>query len=303
MTAILTITLCFSNVLNVQASGEAYVGTVPESGIEAPDGYQATLVVDGKEVQIVPGTTYTEADNAVVVYTNAAGLYGSYEGRGEENYRTGLYVDATGVVDKKSVTDVVSGGTYDGSSADGIRMDSSSDNFNGLMLVGTDEAPVEYTISNSVFNFLTQSDGSNISDFTAFGSVLTTFGNAKLTLDNVTINTEGVAKASVVADTGSDILVKNSKVNVAGGTLYDGYVNTADQTKMVAPPWVLGISGNARGTNLLGDYSTTTIYNSDFSASEWGVLSTDACQKVVLTTIDSILDAYRRQRLRHLCHR
>lgn len=289
MTAILTLTLCLTNVLNVQASSEPYVGTVPENGIEAPEGYQATLVVDGKEVQIVPGTTYTEADNAVVVYTNAAGLYGSYEGRGEEQYRTGLYVDGTGVVEEKSVTDAVTGGTYDGKSAEGINIDSASDNFNGLMLVGTEDAPVEYTISNSVFNFLTQSDGSNVSDFTAFGSVLTTFGNAKLTLDNVTINTEGVAKASVVADTGSDILVKNSKVNVAGGTLYDGYVNTADQTKMVAPPWVLGISGNARGTNLLGDYSTTTIYNSDFSASEWGVLSTDACQKVVLTTIDSAL--------------
>ena len=289
MTAILTVTLCFSNVLNVHASSEAYVGTVPENGIEAPEGYQATLVVDGREVQIVPGTTYTQEDNAVVVYTNAAGLYGSYEGRGEEEYRTGLYVDATGVVDEKSVADAVSGGTYDGSSADGVRIDSSSDNFNGLMLVGTDEAPVEYTINNSTFNFLSQSDGSNVSDFTAFGSVLTAFGNAKLTLDNVTINTEGVARASIVADTGSDILVKNSKVNVAGGTLYDGYVNTADQTKMVAPPWVLGISGNARGTNLLGDYSTTTFYNSDFSASEWGVLSTDACQKVVLTAIDSVL--------------
>ncbi len=37
------------------------------------------------------------------------------------------------------------------------------------------------------------------------------------------------------------------------GMLCTGYVNSANQKTMVAPPWVLGITGNARGINLEGD--------------------------------------------------
>ena len=291
MAALLILYLCFANLCIVNAAtSESFVGTVPETGIEAPEGYQVTLVVDGVETEIVPGTSYTKEDNAVVVYTNAKGLYGSYNGRGEEEYRTALFVDNTGIVEEKSVTEAIAEGTYDETSADGLSLKSTSDNFSGFILNGNDdEELLEYTISNSEFAFLTNSDGSNISDFTAFGAVLIAFGNSKLTLDNVKINTEGVAKAAIVADTGADILVKDSEVNVAGGTLYDGYVNTADQTLMVAPPWVLGITGNARGTNLLGDYSTSTFVNSKLTANGWGVLSTDACSNVVLTTIDTTL--------------
>jgi len=108
MAALLILYLCFANLCIVNAAtSESFVGTVPETGIEAPEGYQVTLVVDGVETEIVPGTSYTKEDNAVVVYTNAKGLYGSYNGRGEEEYRTALFVDNTGIVEEKSVTEAI----------------------------------------------------------------------------------------------------------------------------------------------------------------------------------------------------
>lgn len=261
-----------------------FVGTVPEGGFSSDDG-QVTLTVNSVETKIVPGTEYTEADNAYLSITGAAGDYASESNRGDEAYRTALFVGENGIENSKSVLKAIVGGSYDNKTITGIKIDSDSDNFDGVMLVNGGD----YTISDSTFNFLSKSDGSDTSDFTAYGTVLAAFGKTKLIADNVTINTEGVARTAVVADGGADVLVKNSKISVAGGTLYSGYQNTANTAVMVAPPWVLGITGNARATNMLGDYSTSTFVNSDISASQWGVLSTDGCKNVVLTAIDSIL--------------
>jgi len=58
---------------------------------------------------------------------------------------------------------------------------------------------------------------------------------------------------------------------------------------MVAPPWVLGIMGNARGTNLMGDKAATVLVNTDVQAANWGALSTDNGSDNRLTVIDSTL--------------
>ena len=58
---------------------------------------------------------------------------------------------------------------------------------------------------------------------------------------------------------------------------------------MVATPWVLGIMGNARGTNLMGDKAATVLVNSDVKARNWGVLSTDNGSDNVLAVIDTSL--------------
>ena len=94
------------------------------------------------------------------------------------------------------------------------------------------------------------------------------FDNASTIIDKANIHTTGVARCAVEGDDGSDTLIKNSKIKVDGGMLYDGYINSANTETMVAPPWVLGIVGNARATNLLGDNSTMTVYNSNVYAAK-----------------------------------
>lgn len=164
-----------------------------------------------------------------------------------------------------------------------MKITSTSPDFSGIILNNG-----AYKITDSTFSFLSSSDGSDVSDFTGRGSVLAVFGDAtKLVADHITIRTSGVAKAALVNDKGADVLITNSTLESHGGTLYSGYRNTANQSVMVAPPWVLGLSGTARTTNLIGTNTTSTFVNCTLSADGWGVLSTDACSNVVLTAIDS----------------
>ena len=71
------------------------------------------------------------------------------------------------------------------------------------------------------------------------------------------ITTYGVARPAVAVDNGGDVIIKGDgndktqEISVNGGTLYDGFKNTADTVKMVSPPWVLGVVGNSRATNML----------------------------------------------------
>ena len=275
--------LAATTAANVTAG--AFTGTVPDDGFYSDAG-QVTLLVNGVETQIVPGATYSVADNAVIAITDAAGSYANFASRPSEDYRTALFVDANGVFADQSVTAAITQGAYTATDATGLLVNANSDNFSGVMVTAG-----QYTVTDSVFNFLSNSDGSDASDFTGLGAVLSAFGaDTKLIVKNVTIHTAGVARAALVTDEGADSLVEDSTLTADGGTLYAGYQNSANQAVMVAPPWVLGISGTARTTNLLGNNSTNTFVRSTVNAAGWGALSTDDSSAVTLTTIDSTVN-------------
>lgn len=249
--------------------------------ITAPEGKLVTLVAGGSETEIAPGTY---ADVELVVTDKVSENPSSYSGRGIEDYRAAISIDENGLVDSQSVLEAVSAGTYTDDSASGLTIHSTSDNFTAVKV---DDG--SYALDGANLSFISDSDGSLVSDFSGLGSIISLFNGAVATVSNSTITTEGVARPALYVDGDSDLLFTDSEFTVMGGTLYDSYVNTADQTKMVAPPWVLGITGNARGTNLMGEYSTTTVVRSDCKANQWGVLSTDAGQNMVLTVVDSTL--------------
>ena len=107
------------------------------------------------------------------------------------------------------------------------------------------------------------------------------------------ITTYGVARPAVAVDNGGDVIIKGDgndktqEISVNGGTLYDGFKNTADTVKMVSPPWVLGVVGNSRATNMLGKGSTMIVQDSDVYAKSWGALSTDSGSNPYLYAINS----------------
>jgi hypothetical protein len=252
--------------------------------VTAVEGKLVTAIQNGTEIATdIPGT-YT---NCQLVITDNYGKIGSFGGGGTGDYdfRAGLYIDKDGISQSKSVTSVISGGTYDATTISGITMNSTSQNFNGIIVNGQKDV----TIKDSTFNFLSKSDGSKVNDFSGLGAVVSSFNGAKVTLDNDKITTSGVARLSSFTDDYATTVIKNSEINVKGGTVYAGYVNSADQSSMVAPPWVLGITGNARGTNLEGNYSSTVVLNSNVTANQWGVVSTDAGQNMQLYIADSTL--------------
>jgi hypothetical protein len=59
--------------------------------------------------------------------------------------------------------------------------------------------------------------------------------------------------------------------------------------QMRSVPWMLGLSGDNRATNLLGVNTKATYIKSYIGSEGWGVLSTDACTTPQLTAINSFI--------------
>lgn len=300
---ILTVLMVFTMTMSVLAADyelgsgtqiRSYpAGITVSDTISAADGYYLTMTVDGVEMEYVPGQAY----NGEVVFTAtpALGQIGTVNTGSASDYRhrTALYVGASGIINENSVLSALmlgSTGVFNESGVNDIAVHSTTPGFSSIIVENNGSATTKYySIRNSLFNMLTNSDGSDVSDFTGYGAAVAGYGNVNLTIENTEVNTTGVAKVAFYTDGGADTLVKNSIFSVLGGTLYDGYANNAAFSDMVAPPWVLGISGNARGTNLLGEDSTSSFVDSDFEVAGWGVLSVDAGQRGVINVINSKL--------------
>lgn len=147
----------------------------------------------------------------------------------------------------------------------------------------------QYAIEDSKIELKTASDGREVCDFVGLGAAVSAFSGANISVKNSEIHTTGVAKCAIYADQGSDVVVKDSKLSALGGKLYDGYINCADFNYMVSPPWVLGIMGSARVTNLMGEKASIALINCDIEASNWGVVSTDNGENNLLTITDTTL--------------
>ena len=153
--------------------------------------------------------------------------------------------------------------------------------------------PGQYTVSASI-EMNTDADGSDTNDFSGLGAaVLATGKDVLVEIRDSDIETSGVAKLALITDSGAVSIVKNSTLTSNSGTIYDGYVSTADQSMMVAPPWVLGLGGplcNARTTNIMGDYSTAAYVDSTFNAAGWGALSTDTGTNMHMLVINTAVN-------------
>ena len=217
----------------------------------------------------------------------AEGVIGSWSSGGSEDYEysAALYVTAEGIDEEKSSTERIASGAYDASNSDGIVIEDTQSGDNGIIVVDAD-----YVISNTEINLLTDADGSDTCDFSGRGSAIAVYGSqGNVTVEDSTLHTAGVATMPIFADDGATLTIKNSTLQSDGGTLNADYLNTPDQALMVAPPWILGIMGTSRCTNMMGDNTTTNVIDSETSAGAWAVLSTDAGSDMVLNVYDSSL--------------
>ncbi|MDR3337903.1 MAG: hypothetical protein LBT16_11950, partial [Treponema sp.] len=269
-----------SEVILINQSGPVGTLAIPENGkVTAPEGKQVTMTKDHVETGFEAGATYknvylTVTDDIPLPYTNTANADGTWA----MNYRTALLVDDDGVSSGKSVKDAVISGEYDNNSATGVNIISNGENFNGIIVTGNKE----YTIKDAVIRMT----GNGGNDFKGFGAAILAVGKSKVVVDNADIETRGVVRTALVAGQGAKVLVKNSVFVTRDGVQDPGYVGTVDTAGMKSVPWMLGLDGNCRATNLLND-AVITYYNSDISAEKWGVLSTDENDGLTLTAVNS----------------
>jgi hypothetical protein len=229
--------------------------------IMAPNGQSVTMTVDGIETGIVPGTyngdivlTLTETNIFKYLQLN-------------HHYRQALYLDKTGVVEAKSVTAAAGNYRLSNGVLTGAKITSRGENFNGIFVAGG-----KYVIKDAVIDFT----GNGGDDFDGYGAAVMAAGkDTTLILDGAKIKTHGAARPTVVATRNSNVIVKNSTLQAMDGILQADYVPNVELGKMRAVPWMLGLSGNCRATNLLGRNTTATYINSSISSESWGVLSAD----------------------------
>lgn len=234
-----------------------------------------TMTVDGVETALVPGTyeghvIFTVTELNPVEYT---------KGSMTHEFRQAVYVDETGLVEEKSVLAAVSGGSVTSEATTGVEVISNGPEFNGVYVSGG-----TYTVSDSTFNFV--GDGGN--DFAGFGAAIMATGeNTRLIVENTSVTTEGVVRSTLIPANGANVIVKNSSLAANEGVLPEDYVPNTTLGRMKSVPWMLGLSGNNRATNMLGANTQETFINSSVSAEGWGILSVDDCSAVKLTGINS----------------
>ena len=150
-------------------------------------------------------------------------------------------------------------------------------NFNGFACQGG-----EWLIRDTKVNV----GGAIGNDFIGLGAGILVEGDTPATIEGVEIHCKGAARTPIVAREKARILVRDSFLTSEDGDLEADYIGTVFPEKMKSSPWMLGVNGNARATNLMGQ-GVATYYNSDIRAEKWGVLSTDDNTGVRLWAINT----------------
>jgi hypothetical protein len=252
--------------------------------ITAPSGSSVTLTVNGIEqgsrlvatggdvTRIMPGTY---RGDVVISVTEANPV--SWQGL-VFPFRQAVYVGPDGVVAGKSVNAAVRAGRVTAGRASDLDVRSIGEAFNAVYVNGG-----TYSLVRPRISLVTNGR----SDFVGYGCAITATGaKGRVVVDGAKVQNRGVMRSGVVIDGGSTVVVKNSRIATRNGELPSDYVSTVDLAYMEDAPWMLGISGNARTTVLLGEESTVGYVASRLSAESWGVLSTDTGTGCRMATIN-----------------
>lgn len=269
----------------------------PPSGSAAPSGGPSGAPPDGQGGSGGPGGKGSgqKAEGQLGSWSMGGTDASSVDGD-DYAYDSALYVTADGVDSGKSATDRITSGSYDASAAKGVVISDTTSGHNGILVYDA-----SYEISEAKIDLLTNANGSDTCDFSGKGSAIAAFGgNADVTVSDSEIHTSGVATMPVFADDGATVTIRSSALQSDGGTLHSAYLNTPSQTLMVAPPWILGIMGTSRCSNMMGTDTTTNVIDSTTSAGAWAVLSTDAGNDMYLNVYNTSLTLNNADESQHL---
>jgi hypothetical protein len=245
-----------------------------DARIQPPEGKQLTMTVDGIQKDIKPGQyqgdiVLTVSDVLIVPYREM-----------NHPFSAALLIE-DGKVSDKSVQAAIQNGTYQDGLAENLKIETQGDLFNGVYITGGGE----YTIRNARI----RAEGTGGNDFCGWGSAFTTHGSAKVLVENSTIETIGAAKNAVVVAGDSDVTFRNCEIQSKNGTLSPEYQDTIKLGVMKAVPWMLGLRGNCRATNLCKN-GKVRYENCHIAAAGWGALSVDDLEKGSLVAKDCLIE-------------
>ncbi len=238
----------------------------PQGRLEAPPGQRVLMTVDHVLTDPVPGSYEGEIILTPVDDQPELGAW-------KNDYRSALLVTDRGVQVGACAAAAVTG-RLRGETLTGGSIRTRGNCLNGL------------TISGGVFRaegteFSMQGNGGD--DFELWGSAVAACGNANLVLDGVSIRTKGAIATAVAAGGDSRVVVMHSMIRGEGTDNTDWH---AKHPHLSETPWVLGLRGTQRSTNVL-DNANVTYYDCDCSCNGWGVLSVDGTKQAVHNIINT----------------
>jgi hypothetical protein len=255
------------------------------ASITAAEGRSVTMTVNGVETPLIAGSY-----KGKIVLTPAKNILMPYDGMGTKQnyiYRAGILVDNGAYAPDQSVAAAVTGGKVDNTTADGVKISSVGELFNGIMVNGNST----YTINKPTIHLV----GNGKNDFAGYGAAIRTGGSSKVTVNNARIDNTGAVRTAVWVGDNAETTINNADIEVHNGTLKPNYgwswVKGPDGsgTVMMEVPWMLGIVGNNRATIAVGK-GKVTYNNSHIKAEAWGAMSTDAVTEVVVNLVKSKIE-------------
>ena len=260
--------------------------TIPDGAqIIVPPGKVAVMSVDGVETAITPGTYAGK-----VVLTVTEPILVKYRKLAPHPFRAAIMVTDGRIDQAHSAPAAVAEGTVTDQAAKGVHITSRDEKFNGILVGGSSH----YEIDDPVIEMT----GNGGNDFAGFGAALMSTGDSDVTVHNARIRTTGVVRTAVFVGGHSTMRLDHADIEARNGIQPPGYKFTLAMGQMFEVPWMLGLTGNVRATNLV-DHGTVYYTDSHIRAQGWGALSTDDAAHVrmyvkncLIETIDSGYGAY-----------
>lgn len=256
--------------------------TIAGGTIGVPEGYSLTMTVDGVETAIKPGEYKGDIKLTLTeIILKEDPSHGS-----EFNLRAAVYLENGRYVPEKSVSAALVEGTVTATSVNDARITSVGEVFNGIIATGDSRAA--YTISNPVIDLT----GNGADDFAGVGAAIMVDGNADVTLNNAFITTNGCARTAIFVGGASTMEVNDSTIEVGSPSLPEGYkdVFTEGGKFFFRVPFMLGLSGTCRATNIVDKVKEVSYNNSHIKAQGWGAMSIDGGDNTVLTMTNCIIE-------------
>lgn len=237
---------------------------MPGASLEAPEGKTLVMTVNGESVAPAPGNY--EGDIVLEVLDPIPN--GNYQ------FRAAIYAEGGAVIEEKSaLSAVLDGEVKDGECID-VSITSRDENFNGICVGG--KGP--YTVSGADVSLM----GNGGNDFIGYGAGIMSGDDAVLTVEDSYITTKGAARGALFAGGNSKLYVKNCEISAEDGVLPYDYEDNVMPGNMRRVPWMLGLRGNCRATNL-ADYADALYEDCTITSEGWGVMSTDGVRRCRLT--------------------
>ncbi len=247
--------------------------------LSAPPGYALTLTIDGVEHSIEPG----DYRGHIVVTVSQAIDLKMAQGAPGTVYRAAVMIEDGHYVQAESVAASVNAGQVTDTEADDLVIRSVGERFNGVIVAGNSR----YRLNHPTIDL----SGNGGNDMAGFGAAVLATGHADLTLDHARITTHGAVRSALFVSGHAIVHVENSEIVSTNGTLPPDYKGPFEggNGAMMEVPWMLGISGNVRATNVI-ENGTVYYNNSLFRSQGWGVLSADAPTHVRMVVSNSHIE-------------